>query len=106
MPFKNIIHAKTNIFGTMAIAVIASASTLVLANWISPIVVHVSNKPTSSALMNPVAASSTLDCDQGVYSPVQRACVDQAVFNDEMKRLFAALGIDTSIYQQGEKNKE
>lgn len=47
--------------------------------------------------------TSFVDCGSKVYSPVQRNCVSKEVFDQEMKRLFAALGIDTSIYGLGKK---
>ncbi|WP_026481147.1 hypothetical protein [Ahrensia sp. 13_GOM-1096m] len=43
--------------------------------------------------------TASLNCGDLVYSPVQNSCVEKAVFNDEMQRLFVALGIDPSIYQ-------
>lgn len=106
MPIKNIISAKTNVLGTMAIAVIASLSTVLFSNWISQDQLGPQDGSPSHVFSTPMPAGNALDCDQGVYSPVQRACVDQAIFDGEMKRLFAALGIDTSIYQQGDKTKE
>ena len=106
MSIKNIISAKTNVLGTTAIAVIASLSTVLFSNWISQEQLGPLEGSPSPAIATTVPAGTALDCDQGVYSPVQRACVDQAIFDGEMKRLFAALGIDTSIYQQGDKNTE
>ena len=44
-----------------------------------------------------------LDCNQLVYSPVQNKWVSQDVFDEEMIKLFAALGIDTSIYSMKDK---
>ncbi len=52
----------------------------------------------TAALIAP--GSQPIQCGAQVYSPVQNSCVDQSVFDDEMKRLFTALGIDPSIYQR------
>jgi hypothetical protein len=42
--------------------------------------------------------TSIIECNQLVYSPIQNKCVSLEVFDGEMKNLFSALGIDTSIY--------
>lgn len=46
-----------------------------------------------------------INCDEGVYSPVQNKCVSQDIFDQEMMRLYSALGIDVSIYQLNGGNK-
>ena len=58
----------------------------------------------STSLQN--ATPVLIDCDDGVYSPVQNKCVSQDIFDQEMMRLYSALGIDVSILQlNGGKNE-
>lgn len=56
--------------------------------------------PITAATTSLSVASQTsvLDCGIEIYSPVQKTCVSRKVFDAEMQRLFAALGIDTSAY--------
>ncbi len=93
---NKIMLAKTNVIGTIGIACLASVLTT-MATWFFA---HGSllRSPPIAGETNTVTASSVLDCENGVYSPVQRRCVSQEVFDAEMKRLFVALGIDTSVY--------
>lgn len=103
MSANGILKMKVNIWGTLAIAIVASITTTFALEWIR------FDAPASSALSasNLTTASlSVLDCDEGVYSPVQRKCVLQAVFDAEMNRLFAALGLDTSIYRSNPENAQ
>ena len=91
-----LLNARINIIGTIFVSILASATTVLVSNLVPALV----QKPQPIA---PIAtASSVTDCDQGIYSPIQRICVEQEVFDAEMKRLFAALGIETSAYNLGE----
>lgn len=91
---KQLLNAKTSVVGT---ALIATGSSL-----LTVLALHGADLAGQS--MSPMAAmpamttESVLECGADVYSPVQRKCVSQQVFDEEMKRLFAALGIDASIY--------
>ena len=93
---RNLLEYKINVVGTVAISIVASATTLVLANTVDSLFAPV-QITTSTA---PVTASTTsvVECDDGLYSPIQRACVSKEIFDTEMQRLFSALGIDTSAY--------
>lgn len=90
---NRILAVRTNLVGTVLISILASTVTVVVSQYFS------SQNATSNPSTSPItSAQSIVDCYRGVYSPVQNKCVDQNVFDAEMKRLFAALGIDTSIY--------
>jgi len=96
---KRILGAQTNIVGTI---LIAAGSSLLTAVTVGTFSTSGEVAPTASALPT-MSATSVLECGQAVYSPVQRKCVSQQVFDEEMKHLFAALGIDAAIY--GTDNK-
>lgn len=99
MSIKNLINQKTNILGVVSIALLTSLATVFFTNFLQGQYlgsVEQRTQPASIAL----APSGILDCEQGVYSPVQRLCVDQATFDAEMKRLFAALGLNSKAYEQ------
>lgn len=53
----------------------------------------------SNSVQSAQLPPSTIDCEQLVYSPVQNKCVTAEIFDQEMARLFSALGIDSSIYK-------
>lgn len=55
--------------------------------------------------INDVSAVPVIECGELVYSPVQSVCVDRATFDEEMQRLFSALGIDTKIYKRPNENQ-
>ncbi len=97
---RKIMLIKTNVFGTIAIAILSSACTILFSQFLTSINVAGVPSPQQMAM----TSASSIQCEDGVYSPVQRGCVDQSVFDAEMKRLFAALGIDTSIYNLENKN--
>lgn len=101
MAFRNLLNVKINLLGAIAVSVMASASTIVLSKVIDPLVNTNQMTPASGLA---VTATSAVTCKEGVYSPVQKICVSQQVFDAEMQRLFAALGIDTSIYDLGGNN--
>lgn len=98
--FAKIVSFKTNVVGTVIVAALASVLTTVTTQYLSspnaPLPVAAAPAPLSTA-----AQSSILECGDGVYSPVQKICVTREVFEAEMQRLFAALGIDTSAYGLG-----
>jgi hypothetical protein len=93
---KNLFNIKLNMLGTLVIVVLASVTTVIADKWIEA-PQFASSAPS---LLTAPQAATPLICAKGVYSPVQKTCVDQATFDAEMKRLFAALGLDTSIYEQ------
>lgn len=89
---------RTNVFGALAIAVASSFATVAFGNWMKP---QPSRSIATQPAFSPTATTpNILECDRGTYSPVQRRCVDQAVFDGEMKRLFEALGLNANAYQQ------
>ena len=97
---KKILSARTNVIGTALVAAGSSLLTLLVVDGIGLI-----DRPSSAASSIPMTATaSVLECEQDVYSPVQRKCVSKQVFDEEMKRLFAALGIDASIYSPDTEN--
>ena len=79
------------------IASVASVLTTLTSSYLAP-----SDKSApltaATASLSVASQASVLDCSSGVYSPVQKTCVSREVFDAEMQRLFAALGIDTSAY--------
>lgn len=93
--------AKTNIVGTALIAAGSSALTVLLVGGFS----DSDDQLQSTATLPLPATASVLECGAEVYSPVQRRCVSQDIFDGEMKRLFAALGIDASIYGAEKETK-
>lgn len=96
MWIKQLLAYKTNMLGVMAIAIVTSMTTVAAQNWLMTW-----NDPAPSVVPSlTTSASDALKCTNGVYSPVQRKCVSKEVFDGEMKRLFAALGIDASIYSK------
>jgi len=97
--FKKIASVKTNLLTTVFVASLSAVITLYVSNWIS----QDEHAPMISnlAIQQPkINGKNLLDCNDGTYSPVQRRCVDQDVFDAEMKRLFLALGLDTTAYEQ------
>lgn len=100
---RKLLDYKFNVIGTVLISIIASTTTLVLASVIENNFAAIK----SSEVPVPVtaAAPNVIECDQGLYSPVQRACVSKEVFDSEMKRLFSALGIDSSSYDARRKEE-
>lgn len=102
MTIRKLLDYKTNLVGTAIISVLASASTLALSKAMDQVVVQpVTIQPA------PITATGVqiTACENGLYSPVQRRCVSKQVFDVEMKRLFSALGIDTSVYELGRNNE-
>jgi len=100
---KAIINLKINLIAVVGIAVISSVATMTTAKlWDSVSVSDGSAVPqtlSSSSSPPPNLAGSVLKCGTDVYSPVQKRCVDQTTFDQEMTRLFAALGLDSKLYQ-------
>lgn len=101
MSLQKVLNMKINLVATIAISILASASTIVISQALDPLFVS-SASETSQPLA--VTTSNVTNCETGVYSPVQNTCVSKEVFDNEMQRLFAALGIDTSIYGLGKNN--
>jgi len=103
MFFKKLINLKINLIAVVGIAVISSVATMTTAKlWDSVFVSDSTAVPqtlSSSSSPLPNLAGSVLECGTDVYSPVQKRCVDQATFDQEMTRLFAALGLDSKLYQ-------
>ncbi len=100
----NLLTLKTNVIGAAAIAIFSSAATVLFTQWgMQPdvLVAQPTMPPAQPSLSQLAAGADPMACDAEVYSPVQRRCVDQKVFDAEMKRLFAALGLDAGIYQSG-----
>ena len=105
--FTKLTTLKVNLIAVVFIALGSSLMTVATAMWWDEM--FVSNAaPVPQTLANSTAAppnlaASVLECGSEVYSPVQKRCVDQATFDQEMARLFAALGLDSKLYQtQGE----
>ena len=91
---SKIASARANVLGTALIAAGSSMLTVFAMNQF-----HQADKIVAPQAALPLpSATSVLECGENVYSPVQRQCVSKQVFDGEMKRLFAALGIDASIY--------
>jgi len=93
---------QTNLITVIAIVFLTSTTTGVVFHWLlhptaRPIAGSV-DRPTPRPLALQAGPSAIPDCSEGVYSPVQRACVDQQTFDAEMQRLFTALGLDARAY--------
>ena len=100
----NLLTLKTNVLGTAVIAIFSSAATVLFTQWVlqpDVLVAQPKTPPAQLFLSQLAAGADPMDCGREVYSPVQRRCVDQKVFDAEMKHLFAALGLDARIYQSG-----
>lgn len=94
---SQIIGVKTNIVGTVIIASVASVLTTLASSFF--ISSDKSGPLTAAPASHSVTSqASVLDCGSEIYSPVQKTCVSREVFDEEMQRLFAALGIDTRAY--------
>ena len=98
MSMQKLITLKANFLGVLSISVLSSLATVFFTNFIGN---EFPSAIEQAAHLEPMAMapSGILDCEKGVYSPVQRLCVDQATFDAEMKRLFAALGLNTKAYE-------
>ena len=92
------LNARTSVMGTV---LIASGSSLLTVLAIHGAGLTGQSTP-SMAAMPAMTTESVLECGSDVYSPIQRKCVTHQVFDGEMKRLFAALGIDASVYSPKE----
>ena len=95
---RTILSARANIVGTI---LIAAGSSLLTTFSIDGQLWNTQSAPP--ALLPAVSSSSVLECGERLYSPVQRKCVSKQIFDDEMKRLFAALGINASIYASDDR---
>lgn len=95
---KSILETKINLFA----AVLIGCCTSVITNFTSHALFHSSNVRTldTSALGRApsLVQAPAIECGQQVYSPIQRSCVGQEIFDAEMQLLFAALGIDAKAY--------
>ena len=99
MRMQKLINLKTNIFGVVSIALLSSLATVFFTNYLDGQYLN-SIEQTAQTGSIALAPSGILDCNKGVYSPVQRLCVDQATFDAEMKRLFVALGLNSKVYEK------
>ena len=100
----NLLTLKTNVLGTAVIAIFSSAATVLFTQWVlqpDVLVAQPTMPPAQPSLSQLAAGADPMACGAQVYSPVQRRCVNQKTFDAEMKRLFAALGLDAGIYQPG-----
>jgi len=91
---SKIASARANVVETVLIAAGSSVLTVFIMNGFG----HTEQTASLAGLRSVSTTASVLDCGAEVYSPVQRQCVSQEIFDGEMARLFAALGIDASIY--------
>lgn len=101
MRLQYLLTVKTNVFGVAAIALISSAATAGLSHWLQQDGADLAQRQLLPVQQKTVAKAPSTDllvCEDGVYSPIQKTCVDQATFDDEMTRLFAALGLDAGAY--------
>ncbi len=96
---QKLINLKTNVLGVLSIAVLSSLATVLFTQLLEGQFLTPIEQPAQSASI-PMAPSGIMECKKGVYSPVQRLCVDQATFDAEMKRLFTALGLDSKAYEK------
>ncbi|KPB00653.1 hypothetical protein [Ahrensia marina] len=96
--FQTLTEMKLNAIGVVAVALMCSSFTLIGSYLIEQILLR--PVPELTPILSAVPSASVLECTEGVYSPVQRRCVSQDIFDAEMKRLFSALGIDTAVYDQ------
>lgn len=99
MSMQKLINLKTNILGVVSIALLSSLATVFFINLLEGQFQASIEQPAQSTALA-LAPTGILDCEKGVYSPVQRLCVDQAIFDAEMKRLFAALGLNSKAYEK------
>ena len=105
MSIAKILTLKTNLVGTLFIALLSSVMTVGLfKGWEQSSLWQTARIQSdgSTAVLPPglpLGTSSVLECGNDVYSPVQKHCVDQKTFDQEMARLFAALGLDSKLYQ-------
>lgn len=96
MSIHNLMTIKTNVMGAISIAFLSSILTVLINDWIDDQGSELN--PADQIIFSLAGTPDILNCDKGVYSPVQRRCVDQAVFDTEMKQLYSALGLDASVF--------
>lgn len=101
-----ILGMKINVIATLAITAVSSATTLFLAINLGFIVPDNTIQTLSLSEAVTGIKPNITQCETGVYSPVQNRCVSQQIFDAEMQRLLAALGLDGSIYQQQSSTKQ
>lgn len=90
--------------GVIVITFLSSISTVMVSNmWV---LAPASNQVVQSditSLSNDITAlnepASIMDCGEYVFSPIQKNCVKREVFDAEMNKLFAALGLDIKPYK-------
>lgn len=101
--------SKLKMTGLFFLVIFISASTSAVTHFLLW-----QNTKTSLIVSNPLAGFSTtpqqtvpllVDCADKIYSPVQNKCVSQTVFDQEIVRLYSALGIDVSVLQLNGDNK-
>lgn len=92
-----LLRAKTNIVGTILIASGSSFLTAYVMSGNSAI----DSRSQAVGALPTTSTAAAIECGEEIYSPIQRTCVTKEVFDSEMKRLFAALGLDASVYTSG-----
>ncbi|MCP4936180.1 MAG: hypothetical protein GY927_18750 [bacterium] len=97
---RSLLQAKTNILTALLIALISSATTAYFSHWLDT--PQSGNFTITGNTLARFQADSraVLECGERIYSPVQNQCVTRAVFDEEMKRLYAALGIETAAFKR------
>lgn len=103
---SRLLSLKANVIGTIMIAAISSVVTVGSLTMLGKLDLSFQTQSANVADHSKIDLSnrstSVLDCETGVYSPVQKQCVSEQVFDAEMQRLFAALGLDTAMYRKAE----
>ena len=97
---NRLIALKVNCLGVVIICAMTSFITVLLVQFPFFRSIEITGAVPNNPQVESLVGISVLECANGVYSPVQRKCVEQTVFDEEMKRLFSALGLDTQIYQR------
>lgn len=95
--------------GVIFITLMASTFTVLVSNWVP--MLSFPSQSSQTILQSPIDKISTLNqptsmmnCGELLFSPIQKKCVSKDVFDAEMNRLFAALGLDTKPYHRNQDN--
>lgn len=97
LPMHKLLNYRASIIATVFIAILSSIASISTYEFIIKSDVSGGTQLANSSAST--ISSTVLDCEVGVYSPVQNKCVSMEVFDREMRRLFSAIGIDASPYQ-------
>jgi hypothetical protein len=109
LSFNKILAKQINMVGVIFISVMSSIFTVFVANGLSflpppnPLATTDIQEPLDKVLLSKKPATMT-HCGEFLFSPIQKKCVPKDVFDAEMNRLFAALGLDTKPYQRNQDN--